>query len=177
VLQAARGHALTRALIAPAPNAAQNMECRCACRRHQRCQCRKRRHRYITAFFRQLSDEPLLVRIFLHGVSHAKHNRVSRNKRSAPFLPSGCAPTRRCRTECGGSFCSPGCSTSGQRIFDALVQPANCVAAESLISDFQLGRHEKFGWQFLDREPDCVRRAGKTSVSDGLPRLPVPDGG
>jgi hypothetical protein len=65
----------------------------------------------------------------------------------------------------------------GQRIFDALVQPANCVGVEFLIGDFQLGRQKKFGWQFLDREPDGVRCAGKTSVSDGLPRLPVSDGG
>jgi hypothetical protein len=74
-------------------------------------------------------------------------------------------------------ICSPVRSASGQRIFDALVQPANCVAVEFLIGDFQLGRKKKFGWQFLDREPDGVRCAGKTSVSDRLPRFPVPDGG
>jgi hypothetical protein len=69
---------------------------------------------------------------------------------------------------------SPARSASGQGIFCALVQPSNSVAVESLLSDFQLGRRKKFGLQFLDREADGIRRAGKSSVPDGLPHPPPP---
>src|SRR3981189_1365741 len=48
-------------------------------------------------------------------------------------------------------------SATGQWIFDALVQPANSVAVESFLRNFQLGRQKKFRWQFLDREADGVR--------------------
>ena len=71
---------------------------------------------------------------------------------------------------------SPARSPSGERIFDALVQPANSIAVESLIGDFQLGRRKKSWRQFLDRETDGVRGAGKSSVPDRLPH-PPPIGG
>src|ERR1700719_3155737 len=63
---------------------------------------------------------------------------------------------------------SPACSASGQRIFDALVQSANTITVESLLSNFQLGRQKKFGGQFLDRKADGVRGASKSSVPDRL---------
>jgi len=156
-------HVLTRALNGTRAEHSSKYRVSCACRRHQRCQCRKRRLRCVTAFL-QLSDEPSLARNFLRGVSDAKHNRVSRNKRSAPSCRQ---VARRLPNGMWRFIWSSVCSASGQRIFDALAQPANCVAVEFLISDFQLGRRKRFGWQFLDHEPDCVRRAGKTSVSDG----------
>jgi hypothetical protein len=63
---------------------------------------------------------------------------------------------------------SPASSASGQRIFGALVQPANTITVESLLSNFQLGRQKKFGRQFLDRKADGVRGSGKSSVADRL---------
>src|SRR5258707_14404058 len=50
-----------------------------------------------------------------------------------------------------------GRSASGERILDALVQPANSVAVEPLVSDFQLSRLKKFRWQFLDQRSGWVR--------------------
>jgi hypothetical protein len=52
---------------------------------------------------------------------------------------------------------------------------ANSVAVEPLLSDFQLSRQKKFRWQFLDRETDGIRGAGKSSVPGGLPH-PLPSG-
>jgi len=40
--------------------------------------CRKRRLRYVAVFFAQLSDKPLLARIWLGGVSDVKRNGGSR---------------------------------------------------------------------------------------------------
>jgi hypothetical protein len=58
---------------------------------------------------------------------------------------------------------------TGQRIFDALVQPANSVAVESFLSHFQMSCQKMFRWQFLHCEADGVRGVGKSAVSGGLP--------
>src|SRR5215216_755879 len=75
-----------------------------------------------------------------------------------------------------GLMRSPARIAPGQRVFGAFVQAAYSVAAAPLPSDLQRGPQKKFGWEFLDRETDCVRGASKSSVPDGLP-LPPASGG
>jgi hypothetical protein len=59
-------------------------------------------------------------------------------------------------------------SATGQWIFDALVQAANSVAVEPLLSHFQLGRQKKFRWQFLDREAHGVAGNMRRCAADFL---------
>src|SRR5579872_3307668 len=59
--------------------------------------------------------------------------------------------------------------TACQRIFDAVVQPADIVAAVPLLVDFQKGADQQFRSEVLDREADGLRGFCKAPVSERLP--------
>jgi hypothetical protein len=91
--------------------------------------------------------------------------------RARPRAASGCraADHQGSHAEPPFVFCSCLCCAAGQRIVAALVQSENSVAVEHLLPDFQAHVRKKIGREFLDREADGIRGAGKSPVADGSP--------
>jgi hypothetical protein len=77
-----------------------------------------------------------------------------------------CVTVRRPTYARRTALASSSAHASTQRISVAVVQPANFVAVEYQFINFQAGIRKKFGRKLLDREPDSVRGAGKSSVAN-----------
>ena len=59
----------------------------------------------------------------------------------------------------------------------AAADPANSIAVEYRLIDFQARVQKKLGWEFLDCEPDRIFSARKPSIPDGLSPDPSTFGG